>query len=511
GIQDKIAQIQANIMEHKKKLTNSTGCDPPLNKTTPGVDITSGNGVPQSSYTDAVDLTGTNSSSYPLSELSLASIQKGAKVMPKTWKLNERGELVDEAGRVITVDSRVQTLKANLRAKVETEPKPVEEVVEEPKDEFYDPRIVEKPTSARIKQGLKFIERGVYERAGEKMRHQQQIERLQEEIAATAKKTGISAATKLALLTPNNFAVTVVPDVEWWDAPLLKTGTYDNFEPTSLDLRKIEVVTDLVEHPELIDPPIIEKKLPVPIYLTKEERIKIRRQRRREAELEKREKIRMGLVLPDDPKLKLSNFMRSKTDEAVLAPSSLESSVRKQMEVRLQAGILHNELNKLTKEQRSEKKTKRLMEDTSQKAHIAVFRLNHMKNSKNRYKVDINAQQFKLTGRIITSPDVCIVIAEGGPKNIKKYKKLLLNRIKWAEEDLAEPAGPSESGGFVKNECRLVWEGTVKRRAFGNWKVKSFSSSSQAREHLTRFHVEHYWDLGITEAIMEMENIDEAE
>jgi U4/U6 small nuclear ribonucleoprotein PRP3 len=280
---------------------------------------------------------------------------------------------------------------------------------------------------------------------------------------------------------------------------------------SGLDLRKIEVVTDLVEHPELIDPPIIEKKLPVPIYLTKEERIKIRRQRRREAELEKREKIRMGLVLPDDPKLKLSNFMRSKTDEAVLAPSSLESSVRKQMEVRLQAGILHNELNKLTKEQRSEKKTKRLMEDTSQKAHIAVFRLNHMKNSKNRYKVDINAQQFKLTGRIITSPDVCIVIAEGGPKNIKKYKKLLLNRIKWAEEDLAEPAGPSESGGFVKNECRLVWEGTVKRRAFGNWKVKSFSSSSQAREHLTRFHVEHYWDLGITEAIMEMENIDEAE
>jgi hypothetical protein len=29
--------------------------------------------------------------------------------------------------------------------------------------------------------------------------------------------------------------------------------------------------------------------------------------------------------------VKLSNFMRSKTDEAVLAPSSLESSVRKQV------------------------------------------------------------------------------------------------------------------------------------------------------------------------------------
>jgi hypothetical protein len=71
-------------MEHKKKLTNSTGCDPPLNKTTPGVDITSGNGVPQSSYTDAVDLTGTNSSSYPLSELSLASIQVNRSLV-KLW------------------------------------------------------------------------------------------------------------------------------------------------------------------------------------------------------------------------------------------------------------------------------------------------------------------------------------------------------------------------------------------------------------------------------------------
>jgi len=41
-----------------------------------------------------------------------------------------------------------------------------------------------------------------------------------------------------------------------------------------------------------------------------------------------------------------------------------------------------------------------------------------------------------------------LVVVEGGPKGIKFYKKLLLNRIKW---DLIK--------GDKPNECALIWEG----------------------------------------------------
>lgn len=40
----------------------------------------------------------------------------------------------------------------------------------------------------------------------------------------------------------------------------------------------------------------------IPIYLTKEERKKLRRQNRREAEKELQEKIRLGLAPPMEPK-----------------------------------------------------------------------------------------------------------------------------------------------------------------------------------------------------------------
>ena len=57
------------------------------------------------------------------------------------------------------------------------------------------------------------------------MRAKAQLEKLQSEIAATAKKTGISAATKLALITPSvDTGEDIIPEVEWWDIPILANG-----------------------------------------------------------------------------------------------------------------------------------------------------------------------------------------------------------------------------------------------------------------------------------------------
>ena len=60
---------------------------------------------------------------------------------------------------------------------------------------------------------------------GQTVRAKAQLEKLQSEIAATAKKTGISAATKLALITPSvDTGEDIIPEVEWWDIPILANG-----------------------------------------------------------------------------------------------------------------------------------------------------------------------------------------------------------------------------------------------------------------------------------------------
>ena len=60
---------------------------------------------------------------------------------------------------------------------------------------------------------------------GQTVRAKAQLEKLQSEIAATAKKTGISAATKLALITPSvDTGEDFIPEVEWWDIPILANG-----------------------------------------------------------------------------------------------------------------------------------------------------------------------------------------------------------------------------------------------------------------------------------------------
>lgn len=52
--------------------------------------------------------------------------------------------------------------------------------------------------------------------------NQAQLERLQNEIAQAAKKTGIQASTKLALIAPKkDIGDGMVPHIEWWDSYIL--------------------------------------------------------------------------------------------------------------------------------------------------------------------------------------------------------------------------------------------------------------------------------------------------
>ena len=76
-----------------------------------------------------------------------------------------------------------------------------------------------------------------------------------------------------------------------------------------------------------------------------------------------------------------------------------------------------------------------------------------MANPSKKFKVETNAKQLFMTGCVVLYEDVNVVVVEGGPKQQKKYKQLMIKRIKW-DEDLYK----DKDGDEVENKCVLVWE-----------------------------------------------------
>lgn len=241
------------------------------------------------------------------------------------------------------------------------------------------------------------------------------------------------------------------------------------------------------------------KPILLPVFLTKKERKKLRRQNRREAWKEEQEKIRLGLASAPEPKLRISNLMRVLGNEAVQDPTKMEAHVRDQMAKRQKAHEEANASRKLTVEQKREKKIRKLKEDTSCGVHVSVYRIRDLHDCQSKkFKVEANAKQLLMTGVVVLFRDCSVVVVEGGPKQQKKYRRLMLHRVKWDEDTVKDV-----DGNDVPNSCVLVWEGTSQRRHFGEVKYKSFPMEKMAREFFQKHQVEHYWDLAYSGAVLE--------
>ena len=48
-----------------------------------------------------------------------------------------------------------------------------------------------------------------------------------------------------------------------------------------------------------------------------------------------------------------------------------------------------------------------------------------------------------------------------------------------------------------------VSQGKREKKSFTDWKVKGVPTEVLARDHLKRYGIEHYWDLALSESIME--------
>lgn len=149
----------------------------------------------------------------------------------------------------------------------------------------------------------------------------------------------------------------------------------------------------------------------MPVFLTKKERKKLRRQNRREAWKEEQEKIRLGLEAPPEPKLRISNLMRVLGTEAVQDPTKMESHVREQMVKRQKAHEEANRARKLTVDQKRDKKMRKIREDTSMGIYVSVYRIKDLhNNASKKFKVETNAKQLLMTGIVVLFRDCCVVV-----------------------------------------------------------------------------------------------------
>ncbi|GMR41899.1 hypothetical protein PMAYCL1PPCAC_12094, partial [Pristionchus mayeri] len=410
--------------------------------------------------------------------------------------------------------AKLPTATAIAAAKVEAalapppakKEKKEEVVVEEKKEEteFVDPRLILK-SATRGKRVMAFHEKGEFEQIANKQRAKAKLEKLQQEISKAAKQTGISSAVKLAMVTPAGTSkVEMIPPIEWWDQVVIEADDYETL-PSEGDATRYEnTISDLIEHPIKLQPPN-ESLQPhyLRVYLTTKERKKIRRQNRKETLKEKQEKIRLGLEKPPEPKMKLSNLMRVLGTDAIQDPTKMEAHVRKQMMERQKKHEKENEERKLTKEQKAAKKTKKLSEDVSLGVHVAVYRIKSLVHPAKKFKVEMNAKQLQMTGAILMHKDMNVVVVEGGPKQHKFYKNLLLSRVKWEEEIIGEKkAAVDKDQPGERNKCELIWEGIVKKRAFRDLRVHTATIEKQAREILEKHGVAHYWDLAYSTTIL---------
>ncbi|MBV98655.1 U4/U6 small nuclear ribonucleoprotein Prp3, partial [Eschrichtius robustus] len=295
---------------------------------------------------------------------------------PTPLILDEQGRTVDATGKEIELTHRMPTLKANIRAvkreqfKQQLKEKPSEDMES---NTFFDPRVSIAP-SQRQRRTFKFHDKGKFEKIAQRLRTKAQLEKLQAEISQAARKTGIHTSTRLALIAPKKeLKEGDIPEIEWWDSYIIPNG----FDLTEENPKREDYfgITNLVEHPAQLNPPV-DSDTPVTlgVYLTKKEQKKLRRQTRREAQKELQEKVRLGLMPPPEPKVRISNLMRVLGTEAVQDPTKVEAHVRAQMAKRQKAHEEANAARKLTAEQRKVKKIKKLKEDISQGVHISVYR-----------------------------------------------------------------------------------------------------------------------------------------
>ncbi|CAH0478448.1 unnamed protein product [Peronospora belbahrii] len=477
-------------------------------------------------------------------------ISLSGSFMPAPLLLDEQGREIDAAGNVVAekpMVTSVATLKANQggvrgddASKKRQNPYLLHRTVEEQdRLETVDPRLKTTKRETRARKTFNFVAQGTYVKQAEQVRardakkmmagftsgrnprgyQKESIVSIDDDASTVLEDADTTSRMEIDNIDIPPQPETCTPDIEWWDVEYLpqnKRVLVDKFGFIKANVRKEHSVVTVsyadmklkycgtahvIEHPVRLN--LIVKHddtlVAVPLMLTGAERKKIRRQNRADREKEKQDKIALGLLPPPEPKVKLSNMMRVLSEQAVADPSAIERQVREQIAQREKNHEMRNLARKLTPEERREKKLRKIKKDAAGDIHVALFKVPDLSNPQHRFKVDVNAQQYHLTGGVLLCKDsnINMVVVEGGKKAIKQYSKLMMRRIDWNGDRVADEESDSEDEDSSKhgNGCLLVWQGVVARKAFNNFRFQECRTSVTARKVMEAKNVAHYWDL----------------
>ncbi|KAF7350512.1 U4 u6 small nuclear ribonucleoprotein [Mycena venus] len=385
----------------------------------------------------------------------------------------------------------------------------------------------------RTSRNFRFNPKGKYVALGNQMRQENQLEALKQRIAESARKAGLDGDMGIE----RGIKRPPPPEAEWWDQPLLPNKRYvdvDDLGIANLNIRTPDSpITIYIQHPIPIPAPGDKNKVALkPMMLTKKarprsEQKKMRKLKRAADLQDKRDRVAMGLIPPDPPKVRLSNMMKVLTSDAVQDPTRVEARIRREVAMRKHTHEKMNAERKLTDDQRREKIETKKAEEDKRGIHGAVFKIKNLSDRAHRWKVRKNAEQLNLTGLCIFNPHFSMVYVEGAAKFIKNYKRLMTHRIAWTEaarprggEDVVlENANPDAEEGDVEgdavasgsgarananeegaattsledNKCYLVWEGMLRDRSFNDFKARSCPTDREAKDVLGE-RLKGYWD-----------------
>ncbi|KAH6900948.1 small nuclear ribonucleoprotein hPrp3 [Coprinopsis sp. MPI-PUGE-AT-0042] len=405
------------------------------------------------------------------------------------------------------------------------------------------------PPSQRIGRSFRFNPKGKYVAMGNQMRKDIQLEELKQRIAESAKKAGMEGVGGEGF--EKGIKRAPPPDAEWWDTSLLPPSSSPlstslislNRDKGTIDVDEEKLreyirthrdspITIYIQHPIPIPAPGDKGVELKPLMLTTKEQKKMRKLRRKEKLQDQRDRQRMGLEPPPPPKVRLTNLMKVLTSDAIQDPTRVEARVRKEVAQRRHNHEKANAARKLTDEQRREKVENKKHEAEKSGIWGAVYKIKLLSDPSHQFKVRKNAEQFALTGLCIFNPTFNLVYVEGAPKFMKKYKRLMLDRIAWTQaalprgggdieldsdsdnedgddkpKDATAGEGTSKEGeaaagaaagtpavDLESNTCHLVWEGVIRDRAFSHFRAKTCPTDREAREVLGD-KMRGYWDL----------------
>ena len=310
------------------------------------------------------------------------------------------------------------------------------------------------PKHKQPKRDLKFYKPGTFIKIASDQRQQNQLEQLKNKVDQKTFETGLSAQLTKDLIDQ-------IPLVEWWDSQFITT--YNDKQIC------FDSIGNLIYKPSLNSALPEEKEFvaPLPLFLTKQELKKKRKNERKEREEEKRLEIQQGTQLPDKPKIKMASMMRIVGNEAIQDPTQLELQIKQGIEERKSKHELTNQERKLTAQEMSQKKRLKYKEELKDECNCLVYKITGKGIFLNqwKFKLEVNARQNHLYGRLLQldlGKDCfeCYVIIEGGPKGISRYKRLIEGRINW---NLA---------GETDSSPQILWEGILKYASIHEQAIK---------------------------------------